>query len=165
MTPHWLLFPVQTYKDFLADFRQRVMSKQFQRSFQENPDQEHLNRILEDLTARYEKLKVGCFDHGRHLQRLMDKHKLYWDKSDDTNAWLQEREETLQKLLHKPIGAETDTIKRQIDELDIFKDVKKHRSDVDKVKELGEDLISAQPAVREPVKRNTGESRRQHLHQ
>ena len=136
------------------------MSKQFLRSFQEQPDSEFLRRTLEDYNTRYEKLKTDCFSHGHLLQRLMEKHKRYWDKSDDTNVWLQDAGETLQTLLHKPIGAETDTIKRQIDEFDHFKkDVKKHRTDVDKVREYGEELVNIQPNVQVPVQRNTGESK------
>ena len=135
-----------------------MSSREFLRSFQENKESEVIFKILSDLHARYERLRTACFDHGDLLDQLVVKHTKYWGRVGTTQDWLQGANDSLKGILKEPIGAETATIRRQIEQLANFrKEVGGHQKDVDGVTESGVDLSQAQPNIRPTVDRTTGE--------
>ena len=147
----------RVYKDFLAEFRQMVMSRQFLRSFMENADKDVIRATLNDLSNRYAKLKADCFDQGRKLQRIMELHRNYDDRVNNTNDWLQDAEQTMGDLMREPVSAETEPIRRQIKDLDNFKkEVSKHRKDIDGVDETGRKLCVEHPDVKSTIQATTG---------
>ena len=144
------------YRNFIADFRQMVMSRTFLRSFTEKQETNLLKNKLKDLNERYARLKADVFDQGRKLQRLIDLHRSYDECVTNTNDWLQDAYKTLQDLAREPVSAETDIIRQQIKDLENFKkEMSKHRKDVDGVDDTGRKLCLEQPNVQSQVKSTT----------
>ena len=147
----------RVYREFISEFRHTVMSRTFLRSFRENPDSNLLKTKLNDLNNRYAKLKTDVFDQGRRLQRLMELHRNYTERVSNTNDWLQDAYKSLTDLLREPVSAETETIRRQIKDLNNFKkDVSKHRKDVETVDDLGRKLAVEQPNISSTVEATSG---------
>ncbi|XP_041483740.1 microtubule-actin cross-linking factor 1-like isoform X4 [Lytechinus variegatus] len=148
----------KTYRDFLREFRNRVASREFMRSFQENKESGVIFQTLADFHARYERLRTACFDHGDLLGKLVEKHTKYWGRVGTTQDWLQGANDSLREIMKEPICAETVSIRRQIEKLANFrKEVGSHQKDVDGVTEAGVDLSQAQPNIGPTVDRTTGD--------
>lgn len=105
----------QQYREILGTFRSNVLSRQFNRSFQETPESNIIRDRLTDINETVERMRVTSASHGDLLRLLVEKHERYNNSVDSFGRWLSGAEDKLASLGKEPIGGEPVIIKKQID--------------------------------------------------
>jgi len=71
-----------------------------------------LRRSLDDISTRWEALKLRFIDHGNQLTAACDEAKRLNDQLSETMSWLNEVEQTLSSL--QPVSRVMDSLHHQI---------------------------------------------------
>lgn len=111
-------FISQEYREELAAFR-NSLPRQTSRGFVDTKEENILPGKLADISSDFDKLKTRSVAHHTLLRELIERHQRFQDCASSTSDWLQEAESSLRDLKEEPIGANTDTIVRQIERVKV----------------------------------------------
>ena len=153
-----------SYRRALQDFRNEVMSRQFNRTFREAPETHQIRDKLQDLNTRYNNLQASSSDYYNTLSDLLDKLIHYSDSVENFTGYLGNAYDTLNRLLKEPVGLEPEYVQQQIDRLKTFHDdVLRHGRDKDRVRDTGRELVEDHSELKPDVDRTVGKCRMQSL--
>ena len=110
---------IKNYRQDLADFRTSSLPRQFSNSFQERMPPDIIRRGLTDIKNRFDKVKSRTTKHDKKLQDLVNKHRRYSDCGDSLIGWLGPAEAKLEELRNKPIGGNADSVRAEIDRVQV----------------------------------------------
>ena len=108
----------QTYRQKLSEFRSSL-PRQHARGFKETGDTSLIRGQLADINGRFDKLRGRYAKHGTWLKELSDKHQVYEDSVQGVSSWLEKAETKLDQMKAEPIGANKETIIRQIEKAEV----------------------------------------------
>ena len=103
----------------LEEFRSSVLSRAFNRNFQENPESHILQDRMQKVNSMVNDLKSKSNEHSRYLRELVEKHSQYNSSVEGLMGWLPDAERKFNNLENEPIGADPITIKKQIEHLKV----------------------------------------------
>ncbi|XP_033113685.1 microtubule-actin cross-linking factor 1-like [Anneissia japonica] len=148
----------KNYKEDLAEFRGKVLPRQFTKTFSEVSQPNVIHDKLTSVNTQYDRLKTRCFDHSKKLQDVTEKQQKYFSTSEPLTPWLDETANNLQQLLDEPVAAEPITVQHQLGKLKtVADDILIHGKEVERLKEASREFCEVHDGVKKDVAYQTRE--------
>ena len=109
----------KVYREDLQEFRTSVLPREFNRTFEEDPETDELKDQLNGVNDRFDRLKVRSGVHTERLSDLVKKHRAFKRNADGTSEWLEDTRFKLDELLEEPIASDPIALQEQINDLQV----------------------------------------------